>query len=246
MPDLNINSYTHHYEETGSGEPMLFLFHLCTRNSKMLVKEFAPYNAGLRIIIPDARIMGESAHTADVDPEDWVADVLGLLDALSIPSAHIMAESLGSRVALRFAADHPDRVKTLILNSTIAVSEPAGDEWRRNYLSNLPPERQEIMPAIHGNDWESVVKLFGAVHERDHFKRYFDGYELAKRVKAPTLITHGDINSSPVYPLEHSERLHELLPDSWLAVFPNNVGDAREPRPDDFWELVRRFIKEKG
>ena len=172
--------------------------------------------------------------------------MLGLLDALSIPSAHIMAETLGSRVALRFAVDHPDRVKTLTLDAAIAVSEPAGDEWRRNFLGNMPSERREGMQAIHGDDWESVLKLFVEVHERDHFKRYFDGYELAKRVKAPTLIVHGDTNSSPVYPLEHSERLHELIEDSWLAIYPNTGGDVRVPMPDEFWGLVRSFIKEKG
>ena len=246
MPDLTINGHKHHYEETGSGEPMLFLYFLCTRDSKTLVKDIAPHAAGLRIIIPDARGMGPSAHTADVTPEDWVADVLGLMDALSIPAAHFMAETLGSRVALRFAVDYPDRVKTLVLDAAIAVSEPAGDEWRRNFLSNLPPERQEGMQALHGDDWQSVIKLFIDVHERDHFKRYFDGYELAKRVKAPTLITHGDTNSSPVYPLEHSERLHEIIEDSWLAVYPNTGGDVRVPQPNEFWALVRSFIKAKG
>lgn len=246
MPDLTINGYKHHYEEFGSGEPILFLYHLCTRNARTLAKLLSAEVSDFRIIIPDARSMGESEHVTDVKPEDWVADVLGLLDALELPSVHIMAETLGSRVALRFAVEHPERVKTLILDAAIAVSEPAGDQWRRDFLYNMPADRVEGMKAQHGADWESVTKLFVEVHDRPTFNQYFAGYELAKQVKAPTLIAHGDTNSSPVYPLEHSEELHRLIPDSWLMVKPNCGGDVRVPYPDEFWELVRTFIKEKG
>ena len=96
MPDLTINGYKHHYEEFGSGEPILFLYHLCTRNARTLAKLISAEVSDFRIIIPDARSMGESEHVADVNPEDWVADVLGLLDALELPSVHIMAGNVAT------------------------------------------------------------------------------------------------------------------------------------------------------
>jgi pimeloyl-ACP methyl ester carboxylesterase len=246
MPDVTVNSHKLHYEEVGTGEPLLFLYHLCTRNARELVKTVADHADGFRIIIPDARSMGESAHVPDVTPEDWVADVGGLLDALSLDSAHIMAETLGSRVALKFAVENPQRVKTLILDAAIAVSEPAGDQWRRDFLNNPPANRIEGFKATHGDDWQAVINLFIDVHDRPTFNAYFNGYELAKQVKMPALIVHGDTNSSPVYPLEHSEELHRLIPDSWLAVYPNTGGDVRVPHPVEFWNLIRTFVQEKG
>ncbi|SFQ39888.1 2-hydroxy-6-oxonona-2,4-dienedioate hydrolase [Geopseudomonas sagittaria] len=41
--------------------------------------------------------------------------LLGFLDALGIPRAHLVNQSLGGCVAIRFAADHPERVGRLAL-----------------------------------------------------------------------------------------------------------------------------------
>ena len=247
MPDLTINGHKLHYEETGSGESMIFLNHLSTLSAKTLVSEME-YASDFRVIIPDARGLGESAHVTEWSPGGWEEDLLGLLDALSIPSAHIMGETVGSRVALRFAADHPERVKSLILDAAIAISEPAGDEWRRNLLNpaTAAPAFAERMHAMIGDDWKEVLNFFVSTHDRDDYKRYYDGYEAATKIKAPTLIVHGDTNSSAVYPLEHSEELHRLIPGSWLAVYPNKHGAVRAEGhiPEEYWRLTRQFIKE--
>ena len=50
------------------------------------------------------------------------------------PSSHIeRAARLG---VTRFAAEHPDRVNTLILNGTIAFSSAGGDAQRASALSD--------------------------------------------------------------------------------------------------------------
>ena len=120
MPDLTINGHKIHYEEKGSGEPLIFTNHLATGNAKGLMERFGKYLDGYRVIIHDGLSMGESDHPKDISPADWVEDLRGLLDALAIPSAHSVGWAIGSRVAVRFAADYPERVKSLTLTSTIA------------------------------------------------------------------------------------------------------------------------------
>ena len=249
MPDLNINGHKHHYEDIGAGEPMVFLYYIIDNNAKGKAEILKEPAAGFRLIIPDARGMGASEHTTDVAPADWVEDLLGLLDALSIPSAHIMAQTVGTRVALRFAADYPDRVKSLILDATIAVNVPEGDAWRRHALtdSNMAPEFTAKIKATHGDDWRAVLDWFIPLHEKADFQSYYDGYKLAKRIKAPTLLIHGDLTRPfPVYPLEHSVEMHHLIPGSWLAIYPNTPGEAMSHHLTEVWDLVRRFVKEKA
>ncbi|MCH7924632.1 MAG: alpha/beta fold hydrolase, partial [Planctomycetes bacterium] len=107
--------------------PPVFTNNLATGNAKGLMELYGKHMEGYRAIIHDGLGMGESDHPDDISPADWVEDLRGLLDALSIPSAHIIGWAMGSRVAVRFAADYPDRVKSLVLTSTIARNEPDGD-----------------------------------------------------------------------------------------------------------------------
>ena len=246
MPDLTINGHKHHYEEVGTGEPMLLTNHLVTNNAKALAERVGGHSQGFRLIIPDARGMGESAHVTDVSPADWVEDLRGLLDALSIPAAHIVASATGGRVAFRFAADYPDRVKTLLLSATIAVREPAGDEWRRRLLdpATMSAEFKSRLESLHGGDWKDVLNFFVDMSESDAFNNYCNLFEAAKRVKTPTFFIQGDLDT-PVHPNEHALKLRRILPDAQLAIYPK-MESVMNSAPEEFWRQVREFIQEKS
>src|SRR4051812_14161315 len=128
MPLLNINGYQHHYEEVGTGTPFIYLAGTRFDSALASVPYMEKNAGGFRVILPDPRGMAGSARVADIEPQDWVSDLGGLLDALELPQVHLAAETLGSRIATRFAADFPDRVRTLILNAPIAYSSPSGDQ----------------------------------------------------------------------------------------------------------------------
>ena len=83
------------------------------------------------VILPDLRGYGES----DAPPDDaghgvyskraMAADVVGLLDALGLPRAHVIGHDRGARVAYRLALDHADRVDRLGICEVV----PTGDMW---------------------------------------------------------------------------------------------------------------------
>jgi pimeloyl-ACP methyl ester carboxylesterase len=81
------------------------------------------------------------------------------------------------------------------------------------------------------------------MHEKPEFRSYFDIPALAGKVQAPTLITRGDIDDA-AHPIEHSTTLHKGIAKSWMAIYPNTSFNAMTQRPDEFWALVRRFLKE--
>lgn len=69
--------------------------------------------AGYRAIAPDSRGYGLSDQPEDEETpwEDLVADVLGILDALSIPKAFLVGKDFGTIPAYDFALRHPTRTR---------------------------------------------------------------------------------------------------------------------------------------
>jgi pimeloyl-ACP methyl ester carboxylesterase len=246
MPELTLNGFKHYYEEVGQGPAMVFLACTIDDNAQRWVGHMAEHAAGFRVVIPDLRGLAGSAHTTQVSPADWVSDLGGLLDRLSIPSAHIVAETLGSRVAVRFAAESPRRVRTLILNGAIAASDSAGDAWRRRIfnLASLSSERKANLQKYQGDNWPQVLEFYLTMHEREDFKGYYDLLKVAPQVQAPTLITRGDIDDE-VHPVAHSVALHKAISSSWLAIYPNTPFNVMTSKTKEFWGLVRTFIAER-
>ncbi len=251
MPDITINGHRLHYREVGQGEPMLCwscsIFDNAEKSWVGPMPETGAEGSGYRLIMPDFRGMAGNAHATDVAPADWVEDVRGLMDALSIPSAVIVAENLGTRVAVRLAASYPERVKALILTASIAGSDPAGDAWRLGQLdmSAWGPERAERLQLFHGDDWPAVVEWYKEFHHRDDFRSYYDLRAIAHKVKAPTLLMRGDIDT-PLHKIAHSTDLHRLIEGSWLRIFPNMPYDCRRGDPDEFWRQVQTFLAERA
>lgn len=247
MPALTVSGCTLNYEEVGSGPPLMYIAGTRFDSARAWVPYMREHAHGFRVILPDPRGMAGSSHTTAVEPKDWVSDVAALLDGLGLASAHVAAETFGTRIATRFAADYPARVTTLILNAPIAYSAPAADEQRRQSAdpANLPEERRRDMERHHGADWQAVNAFYQGMHARPDFHDYYDLRKVAERVAAPTLVLRGDVDE-PVHPVAHAVELHRLLPTSWLAVYPDTPFNVLRAHPSEAWELIRRFTAQHG
>lgn len=247
MPLLTINGQSINYEEVGSGDPFVYLAYTRFDSAAYWVDYMDKNATGFRVILPDARGMGHSVHVPMIEPKEWVDDLVGLFDALGLDKVHLASETLGSRIATRFAAEHPERVRTLILNAAIAYSSPEGDKARHASAdpADMAAPRRELMQKLHGDDWEAVNRFYQDLHERDEFKTYYDLREIAPRVQAPVLVMRGDIDE-PVHPIEHSLAVHTAAPKSWLAIFPNTEFNVLRAHPEESWTLIREFISANG
>lgn len=104
-------------QEVGSGPPVLFIHGIAT--SGVSWAALAARATGFRCLILDRPGTGLSQPlTRSIDPTTLaeLSDVLvaDVLDALELPSAHVVASSLGGYVALRSAAANPDRVERMV------------------------------------------------------------------------------------------------------------------------------------
>jgi len=196
-----------------------------------------------RAIAPDLRGMGRSARVETYLPSDWVADLLALLAHLGIANAHVYGISLGARVALRLAFDHPSAVRSLILDNPIIANDPSGDVHMRGGFdaSKLPERRREALARYHGDDWEEVFTAYARLRTAAGFQEQLDLREASKRVPQPALIMRGDA-ASPVHPLPHAMELHENLASSWLWIRPDTSGSPFEDHTEEACQLIRSFV----
>lgn len=114
---ISLPSLKMHYSDTGSGDssaPVVVLLHGWPQNSACW-DQLTPLLPGrLRVIAPDLRGYGLSDKPqGGYSKRRMAADIVELLDALSIEDVHLVGHDRGARVAHRFALDHPHRLSTL-------------------------------------------------------------------------------------------------------------------------------------
>ena len=115
----------------GAGAPLILL-HGYPQNHHCWERVAPVFASRYDVIVPDLRGYGDS----DAPPDDadhtvyskrrMAADIVGLMDALKLPKAHVLGHDRGARVAYRFALDHPDRIGRLGIIEIV----PTGDFWR--------------------------------------------------------------------------------------------------------------------
>lgn len=114
--------------ESGEGTTPLILMHGTGGHLEAFVKNVrALVGAGYRVIAYDYPGHGwTTTANSDLEIDDYIDHLLGLMDTLDIERAHLSGESLGGWVAIKFAARYPERVGRLVLNTpggTMATPE---------------------------------------------------------------------------------------------------------------------------
>ena len=100
--------------------------------------------AGFRVIVPDQRGYNRSDKPAGAEAyrlDRRVGDVVGLMDALDLDSAHVAAQDVGGGVGWRLVLEHPERVRSYAVISVphpLAYSAFEGEvdevSWHRTFM----------------------------------------------------------------------------------------------------------------
>jgi pimeloyl-ACP methyl ester carboxylesterase len=110
--------------EAGAGAPVVFLHGLlgAAQNFGAIQKALA---ATHRVIAMDLRNHGASPHAPTMSYAEMAADVAETLQALRAAPAAIIGHSMGGKVAMTLALDHPDLVERLLVADIAPVAYPA-------------------------------------------------------------------------------------------------------------------------
>jgi pimeloyl-ACP methyl ester carboxylesterase len=249
------------YVELGdpNGEPLLLL-HGYTDSSRSW-SLVAPYLAKYRLLIPDQRGHGASdAPKCCYSASQFAYDSTLFLDALGVKRTVVAGHSLGSMVAIRLAAESPDRVSRIVLIGSTALVPVARGGWlydnatalkdpidpTSQFIRDWHPSNQPtpVDPAFAEavNDellripvhvWRGVIRELASVPVgRD-----------APDVRAPVLILSG--GKDPLFPAEHHASLLKAFPGAQAHVFEGLGHNPNWERPEAVAAAMIRFVDAK-
>lgn len=162
-----------------SGPPVLLLHGFPqTRASFQSVARLLAQE-GMRTIALDQRGYSPGARPLEVSAysiEHLVGDVLGLLDQLDLPSAHLVGHDWGAIVAWSATASRRERVRTLTAVSVphlramadlLAEQSPAGDEQRQrsSYVSLFQMDGGKAEDVLLANGARALHDMFSPLPE---------------------------------------------------------------------------------
>src|SRR5215831_10396343 len=79
-----------------------------------------PFPPAFQVVTFDHGGVGASEGEPPYAVEQWAADTLRLIDHLGLDRVHLVGHSTGGAIAQVLAADHSDRVASLVLGATWA------------------------------------------------------------------------------------------------------------------------------
>jgi pimeloyl-ACP methyl ester carboxylesterase len=124
MPDVRVHDITMHYEQEGTGEPLVLIPYLAADNA-CYAFQVADYAKQFTCISVDLRGSGVSDKPAGTyTTELYADDVAGLMEAIGVERAHVMGLSLGASTGMWLAAKYPAKVKSLSLHSSWTKTDP--------------------------------------------------------------------------------------------------------------------------
>ena len=147
MPTFRLPDAELHYQEAGTGPPLVLLHGLGGSGADW-APQVAAFRDRYRVIAPDARGCGRSLGLAAPHGPFTIAqlarDLLALLDHLGAGPAHVLGWSMGGMIAFQLAVDAPARVASLVIVNS-------GPDWRpRTPLQRLALTSRGLVTGLLG------------------------------------------------------------------------------------------------
>ncbi|HDR8990759.1 TPA: alpha/beta fold hydrolase [Burkholderia vietnamiensis] len=217
-----------------------------------------------RVLAPDMAGFGFTDRPAGAvySMDNWVAQAIGLMDALDLPQVDLVGNSFGGALSLALAIRYPQRVRRLVLMGAAGVSfpltpaldavwgyEPSFENMRKvmdwfafdRSLVNDELARLRYEASIRPGFHESYAAMFPAPRQR-WVEALASREEDIRRLPHETLVIHG--REDQVIPLTNSITLSQWIPRSQLHVFGCCGHWTQIEHAARFAQLVGNFLAE--
>jgi pimeloyl-ACP methyl ester carboxylesterase len=236
---------------------------------------------GFHVVRMDNRDAGLSTHFTDVAPDvagvaaaiakgepadvpytlsDMAADVIAVLDALGVESAHVMGVSMGGMIVQTLAIEHPTRLRSIVsvMSNTgeLAYGQPTPEAQARLFGPPASNREEAIANHLAGLQiWGSPGQVDEDAQARfagEAFDRAFDPAGVARQimgitasgrraaalrnVRVPTLVIHGSADT--LVDPSGGRRTAELIPGATFVLLDGMGHDYPTAYWDRWVELV--------
>jgi pimeloyl-ACP methyl ester carboxylesterase len=236
--------------DAGVGDAVVALHGVPT--SSALFEPLLPHLRGYRLLAPDIIGQGDTATPA-TGPLDYLAckaHVDSFLAIVPPRELHLIVHDLGGIIGLEWAADHPQRVRSVvILSTTVTWSLRVGVILAANLLFGRALLRAAMPATLKGTTQlaPSLVERWTAPWTRRRLLRGMDLFaarHLARlrfklhNIRVPVLLIWGE--DDDIFPLSSARQIAELIPQARLATIPR----CGHWSPLDATEEVARYVVE--
>jgi pimeloyl-ACP methyl ester carboxylesterase len=266
-----VKGHTMAYLDVGAGQPVI-LIHGFGGSMWQWEHQQAPLSTGARVITPDLIGSGLS-DKPDIEyrPDQMLDFFTGFMDALQIPQATLVGNSMGAGLAIGMAIAHPDRVSRLVLIGGLpprVMDKLTSPSIRRALETSAPSWLVSFGNRLFGGLMiESVLKeivhdpalLTPAVIERSNRNRQRPGLIKPLLTTRKTLplweagfatrigeITHPTLilwgEQDRVFPIAVGEELQRTINGSRLVRIPNAGHIPQWEQPALANAAIRDFL----
>ncbi|MBV9570239.1 MAG: alpha/beta hydrolase [Alphaproteobacteria bacterium] len=200
------------FEIVGEGEPIVLVhgFGSDRRQNWRIPGWYETLGrAGYSVIALDCRGHGESGKPHDsaaYDEHVMASDAALVLDAAGHERACIMGYSMGGAIALRFAHEHPQRIKGLVTGGVGATYFTRNQQWRIMIADGLLAEDVSLLSPV-----QRMFRDFASQSGKDRLAlaacmrapRFNMSRDDFARISSPALVVCGETDevSGPPEPL---------------------------------------------
>jgi|SRR5579859_668628 len=257
MPWTQIGATDVHYEDRGSGPPLVFI-HGALSSAETWYRHVDEFSQRYRVLAYDSVNHGLSSNSPRGEREPDRADELeGFLSATVSEPPILAGQSMGGMTIIRWAIRHPRAARALVISGMGIFTEPrrgpsplqqpvGNDVLFLGVAESFTGEFYSAQPLLvdrYIRVRSTAVRLEAQRQPREvtQVNPPWDPDALAEGVKAitsPMLIIVGALdNLRPA-----AERLHGLVPHSRLCVIEGAAHSAHYEKFEEYVALVNDFL----
>ncbi len=218
MPTMKAKDFEIYYEIHGEkNEDSLALIMGLGSDARLWILQIPEFSKKYRVIAFDNRDAGRTSKTETSYTIDTMAeDTYNLLNKLGVEKSHVLGFSMGGMIAQSFALNYPEKVRSLILCSTLPRG-PKGLGVMKMWNGMIETITQQAKTPIV----EQLAKYFYIQLPKEFYRQCeaiekFDVTDRLKEIKVPTLVLAGDRDT--VVPIWTAKDMASKIHDAEFKV----------------------------
>ncbi len=210
---VTANGVKYYYEIYGKGEPLLLL-HGGLGSIEMFESNLKTLSKNRTVIAVDLQGHGRTElGNRPFRYTDMGDDMSAILKHLNYTHADVMGYSMGGAIAFRFAVQHPEMVRRLVIVSMSYAQDGFYPELKpmqaavgaamADQMKETPMYKGYVAIAPHPEDFPKLLDRIGEL-----MRTNFDWSEDVKKLTMPVMLIYGDAD---MIRLEHMVQFYHLL-----------------------------------